>query len=67
MAMADYLTVSQAAKELRLTPARVRQLANDGRLPCEKIGDQRFFHRQKVAKFSKIERKIGRPKKTSAA
>ena len=39
----DRLTVSAAARALELSENRVRQLADSGRLACERIGRIRVF------------------------
>jgi excisionase family DNA binding protein len=57
--MTDYLTTSQAAAILGLTPGRVRQLLRAGALPY--IGDaHRLIARADVEAFAAIPRKPGR-------
>lgn len=62
MAIGEYLTAQEAAKKLRVSLSRIYQFANEGRLPFERVGQQRFFHREHVANFAKSPRKTGRPK-----
>ena len=47
------LTVGQVAKILDLTPSGVRWLADTGRLPFSKLGEQRVFSKKDVEKFRK--------------
>ena len=59
--MESLITVTLAAKELKITRARVQALIRDGRLPAEKIGN---FYAIKRADLAKVRvRKPGRPKK----
>lgn len=56
-----YLTVTQAAKILGVTPQRVRDLIHANRLPAEELGNILII---KEADLDLVkERKPGRPKK----
>lgn len=57
----DELTTAQAAKELGISPARVRQLVLSGRLKATKIGRDLFIARSALRVVR--ERKPGRPLK----
>lgn len=57
-----YLTTTQAAELLGVTPSRVRQLILAGRLPAQKIGRDLFIKEQDIIIFKK--RPVGRPKKS---
>ena len=63
MAIGNYLTTEDVAKQLDVTPGRVRQFVVDGRLiPDKKIGQVLFFDAEKVAEFAEKPRNVGRPK-----
>ena len=51
IATQDFLTPSQAARELGLTPQRVVQLADAGRLDCVRSPLGRLFDRRDVARL----------------
>jgi len=57
--MNDYLTTAQAAEELGVTAARVRQLILSGSLPAKKIGRDWAIERDDLELVR--ERKLGRP------
>lgn len=55
------LTTNEAAERLGISPARVRRLVLDGRLPAEKFGRDLVIYESDVAAFER--RKAGRPPK----
>lgn len=58
------MSVAEVAAALGLTKARIRQLAQDGRLPGEKVGRDWVFTVDAVAAFrSQPRRRAGRPRK----
>ena len=59
----DFLGVPDAARELGLSPARVRDFIKDKRLPAHKIGDQWIIRRQDLALVA--HRRTGRPPRKS--
>jgi excisionase family DNA binding protein len=59
--MEDFLTVSEAAKELNISARRVHQLIKDERLPAQKLGSYFVIKRADLALVK--ERPLGRPKK----
>lgn len=65
----DYITTAEAAKELVVTPARVRVLIREGRLKAKTIGEgNRSTHLILRADLEAVrERKPGRPPKPKAA
>jgi excisionase family DNA binding protein len=65
--MANYLTTQQVAKKLGLTESLVRRYCRQGKLKGEKRhgGSGWDIAPQEVARFSKIPRKIGRPKRVA--
>ena len=60
--MKDLLTVSEAANELGLSPRRVHDFINEGRLPAEKFGSYYLIKRADLELVKN--RTTGRPKKT---
>jgi len=55
----EFLTTSEAAKKLGVSPGRVRQLVVDGRLPVVKIGRDNLI---RLADLELVkDRKTGRP------
>jgi excisionase family DNA binding protein len=60
----ELLTVKQAAKELGLSPGRVRQFCQQGRIGTL-YGWQWLISREELDKFKEIERPAGRPPKQS--
>lgn len=46
-----WLTTGEVARELGVSPTRVQQLANCGRLPCLRVGGQRLFDPDAVIDF----------------
>jgi excisionase family DNA binding protein len=58
--MKDYITTTDAAKLLGVSPSRVRQYHLEGVLPGEKVGRDLVFKTAAVRKFRKPPR--GRPK-----
>jgi excisionase family DNA binding protein len=59
MEIHDLLGVPDAARELGVSPARVRDFIKDRRLPAHKIGDQWIIKRQDLALVA--HRRTGRP------
>lgn len=57
--LSDYITPAQAARELGVTPTRVRQFLAEGRLPCVKTPLGRVLPRAAVSEFA-ASRKAGR-------
>lgn len=60
----DRITVTQAAKELGVTRARVHALIGEGRIRAEKVGMQYLIRPKDLDKVR--ERKTGRPRKATA-
>lgn len=58
------LTTNEAAERLGVSPARVRRLVLDGRLPAEKFGRDLVIYEADVVAFER--RKAGRPPKLKA-
>jgi excisionase family DNA binding protein len=59
--LAGWLTVSEVAKMLRITPRRVRDFLLKGRLPAMRVGRTWLIQRKDVLNFSQMERQPGRP------
>ena len=58
----DYLTTRETAALLKVSEARVRQLANSDRLKSHKRGRDHLFLREDVEAFAdKPRKKTGRP------
>lgn len=57
-----HLTTEQAAKLLRVTPGRIRQLIRDKILPSEKIGNSNFIPVEAVVAYGKTRVSAGWPK-----
>ena len=57
---ANLLTVPQAAKRLKLTPIRVRQFCQQGRLGAM-IGNQYLITEAELKRFAKKPRRPGNP------
>jgi excisionase family DNA binding protein len=55
------MTTSEAAEHLGVSPARVRRLVLDGRLPAEKFGRDLVIQESDVVAFERL--KAGRPPK----
>jgi DNA-binding transcriptional MerR regulator len=52
MSGADFLTTAAVARELGVSEARVRQLANAGRLPTRRtVAGHRLYSQDDVARF----------------
>ena len=60
--MEDLLTVSEAAKELEVSPRRVHQLIEEKRLPANKLGSYYVIKRADLSLVSERKR-TGRPPK----
>ncbi len=63
--MSKGLTTSEAAERLSVSPARVRRLVLDGRLPAEKFGRDLVIYEADVEAFERL--KGGRPPNASPA
>ena len=63
----ELVGVTVAAKELHLSPNRVRQLIKSGRLPAQKIGREYAITREDLEIFKTIDRPVGRPPKEDKA
>ncbi len=63
----ELVGVTVAAKELHLSPNRVRQLIKSGRLPAQKIGREYAITREDLEVFKTIDRPVGRPPKDEKA
>jgi excisionase family DNA binding protein len=61
MAIGDYLTTQEAARELNVSDSRVRQFHLSKRLPGRKVGTMLLFKREDVARFKKKPRPPGAP------
>ena len=59
--LAGWITVSEVAKMLRITPRRVRDFLLKGRLPAMRVGRTWLIQRKDVLNFSQMERQPGRP------
>jgi excisionase family DNA binding protein len=55
------LTTNEAAERLNVSPARVRRLVLDGRLPAQKFGRDLVIYESDVELFERL--KGGRPRK----
>lgn len=62
--MGKLFTTGDAATCLGVTPARVRQLIREGRLPSEKYGRDHLISEEALQRYQESGRKkIGRPRK----
>ncbi|HEY8741967.1 MAG TPA: helix-turn-helix domain-containing protein [Chloroflexota bacterium] len=61
----DVVNTSEAARELRVTPDRVRKLIAAQRLAARKLGRDWFINRADLAAVA--ERRPGRPRRTGPA
>lgn len=59
--MKDLISVSEAAKELNLSPRRIHDFISEGRLPAEKFGAYYLIKRVDLDLVK--DRPVGRPKK----
>lgn len=57
----ELLSISEAAKELRVNPSRVRSLVSSGELPGVKIGGRWLLDRGDIARRARSPRPAGRP------
>ena len=57
----DYLTASQAARQLGLTRQRVSIILHQGRIPYKVIDGRYMIKKEDVEKFAAVERPVGRP------
>jgi excisionase family DNA binding protein len=59
-----FLTTSQAAKFLGVSPSRIRQLILEGRLPATKVGRDQLIKEFDLIVFAELPRsRTGRPLK----
>jgi len=58
-----YYSVIDCATKLGVSERRVRQFIEEGRLPAIKVGRQYFISKEAFIGFSKLPRRIGRPRK----
>ena len=56
-----YLTVTETAEKLDVSPRRIRQFISEGRLQAKKIGKQYIISKASLGKFIDKPRKVGRP------
>ncbi len=62
--MDDFISVSEAATELRVSARRVRQLVKDGTLRAVRVDDRTFLvDRSSLAAARNRNTKVGRPRK----
>jgi excisionase family DNA binding protein len=59
--MDNIISVKQAAEILGVSPRRVRQFIQEGRLKSSKVGGHHFLQELEVRKFAQIERRDGNP------
>ncbi len=59
----DYITVTDAAKKLEVSPRRIRQFINEGRLSARKIGKQYIITKASLGAFVDKPRKVGQKEK----
>ena len=64
MQQGELMTANEVADRLKVTPGRVRQLAQDGILPGVKIGRDWVFMRSEVEDYALRRVRRGRPRKT---
>lgn len=58
----NWITVSDAAKQLRLTAGRMRQLVAEGRIQVTRLNPRmNVITREEFERFREIERRPGRP------
>lgn len=63
MAIGNYLTTTEAATILKVTPMRVRQFVKGGRLTRHDVGRMVLLDKDEVRQFARKKRLNGRPKK----
>lgn len=61
MAIGEYLTTQEAARELNVSDSRVRQFYLGKRLAARKVGTMLLFKREDIARFKKKPRRPGAP------
>lgn len=59
-----YLDVKDAAKILKVTPRRVRQIIQDGDLAAVKVGNAYVISRESLGNYMDDRPTVGRPKGT---
>ena len=62
--MEGYITTTEAAKKLGVTPARVRQLVMDGVLPVQRLGSVNLI-KESDLHLAVNRRGVGRPPKAT--
>lgn len=55
----DVLTIDEVSAYLKTPKSTVYKLAQEGRLPCQKVGRQWRFHKGAIDKWLKESRKPG--------
>jgi excisionase family DNA binding protein len=55
----QYLTVSEVAAMLRLTPKGIYKMVNEKRIPFRKAGAQLLFHPDEIDEWTKTSREKG--------
>jgi excisionase family DNA binding protein len=66
MAIGNLLETQEAAEVIGVSPGRIYQLVNEGRItPSKRIGISMLFEKSEVERFKKIPRIMGRPKKSA--
>jgi excisionase family DNA binding protein len=55
----QYLTVSEVAAMLRLTPKGIYKMVNEKRIPFRKAGSQLLFDQREIDEWTKISREKG--------
>lgn len=55
----DYLSATQAAKILSISPSRVAMLIRAGKLKAEKLGNTWMIHKDDLEEFAKVPRPQG--------
>lgn len=57
------MSIDEAAKELNLSPKRVREHCRAGRLKAQKVGHSWIITRRNLEAFKALDRPVGRPPK----
>jgi len=66
MSTLSLLSCEQAAEVLKVTPIRVRQFCQEGRIG-QKVGGQWVIPRDELDQFARIPRDTGRPKSAATS
>ncbi len=59
----EWILLSDAADELKVTPERVRQFIYEGRLEAKRMGHFWVVERKELIQFKKLPRRTGNPGK----